>query len=75
MLLLRTAQVRVLPSQAKNRLYVGNIPRALTHDQLVDILKPFTKGPSQIGFAASRAAGPMSPCQPVAQLQAHTNSH
>ena len=39
-------QVRVLPSQAKNRLYVGNIPRALTHEQLVDILKPITKGPS-----------------------------
>ena len=37
-------QVRVLPSQAKNRLYVGNIPKSLTHDQLVDMLKPLTKG-------------------------------
>ena len=34
----------MLPSQAKNRLYVGNIPKSLSHDQLVDTLKPLTKG-------------------------------
>lgn len=37
-------QVRVLPSQGKNRLYIGNLPRQLTKDAVVAMMKPLTKG-------------------------------
>ncbi len=52
-------QVRVLPSQAKNRLYVGNIPKSLSHEQLVDTLKPLTKGaPAAASMTLSQLACP-----------------
>ena len=37
-------QVRVLPSQGKNRLYIGNLPKQLSQDEVEAILKPLTKG-------------------------------
>ena len=55
-------QVRVLPSQAKNRLYVGNIPKSLTHDQLVDTLKPLTKGAPRLQYDYLAVRVPMPPC-------------
>jgi len=49
----------VLPSQAKNRLYVGNIPKSLSHEQLVDTLKPLTKGaPAAASMTLSQLACP-----------------
>ena len=36
--------MRVLASQGKNRLYIGNLPKQLTHAEVEAILKPLTKG-------------------------------
>lgn len=38
------AQIRVLPSQSKNRLYLGNLPKTITKDELDAQVRAATKG-------------------------------
>ena len=37
-------QIRVLPSQSKNRLYLGNLPKTITKDELDAQVRAATKG-------------------------------
>lgn len=38
------AQIRVLPSQSKNRLYLGNLPKTMSKDELEAQVRAATKG-------------------------------
>jgi hypothetical protein len=38
------AQIRVLPSQSKNRLYLGNLPKTISKDELDAQVRAATKG-------------------------------
>jgi hypothetical protein len=44
------AQLRVAPSQSKHKLYIGNIPRELTKEQLREQLDAAVKGRGQRGM-------------------------
>ena len=37
-------QVRVAPSQSKHKLYVGNLPKDMSKDDLEAVLQPLVKG-------------------------------
>ncbi len=56
-------QVRIQPSQAKNKLFLGGIPHELTREDLFDLLSPLVKGePPRAALAASRAARQRNCC-------------
>ena len=54
------AQVRVAPSQSKHKLYVGNLPKDMSKDDLEAVLQPLVKGapaPLQRAVGKSRVVG------------------
>lgn len=51
------AQVRIQPSQAKNKLFLGGIPHELTREDLFDLLSPLVKGePCRAASSSSHQA-------------------
>lgn len=47
-------KIRVLPSQSKNRLYLGNLPKEKSKDELESLLKAATKGLETVELLMSK---------------------
>jgi len=47
-------KIRVLPSQSKNRLYLGNLPKEMTKDNLEATIKAATKGLEKVELLMSK---------------------
>jgi heterogeneous nuclear ribonucleoprotein R len=47
-------KVRIQPSQAKNKLFLGGIPHELTREDLFDLLGPLVKGLDKIDMVKSK---------------------
>lgn len=56
------AQVRIQPSQAKNKLFLGGIPHELTREDLFDLLSPLVKGERRRTASSGRALRPLGLC-------------
>lgn len=56
-----TLQVRIQPSQSKNKLFLGGIPHELTREDLFDLLSPLVKGECHV----HPAPPPWRRCRPT----------
>ena len=56
-----STRVRIQPSQAKHKLFIGGIPHELSREELKDMLDPIVKGEAGGlaggGWVSLRAAG------------------